>query len=87
MKRFDVVVPRRYEVNGQEKTQRQNIGVAFAKDGKMWGELRLIPTNWNGRFQLFEPKANEQAQQQATAPVSKQTQDNFGLEQDDYLPF
>ena len=59
MKRFDLVVAREYESNGKKKTQWQNSGVVFAKDGQMWGELRLVPTNWDGRFNLFEPKEKE----------------------------
>lgn len=80
MKRFDLVVAREYESNGEKKTQWQNCGVVFEKDGKMWGELRFMPTNWDGRIQLFEPKAKEQDAPKASAPTPRQTQ------QDD-LPF
>lgn len=80
MKRFDLVVAREYESNGEKKTQWQNCGVVFEKDGKMWGELRLIPTNWDGRFQLFEPKAQDAPKASASAPAPQQAQ------QDD-LPF
>lgn len=75
MKRFDLVVAREYESNGEKKTQWQNCGVVFEKDGKMWGELRLMPTNWDGRFQLFEPKAKEQDAPKVSAPQQAQQDD------------
>lgn len=81
MKKFDLCVAREYEVNGEKKTQWQNCGVVFEKDGKMWGELRLIPTNWDGRFQLFEPKAKEQTQ--PVQPTTTQVQNNYSND----LPF
>lgn len=83
MKRFDLVVAREFESNGEKKTQWQNCGVVFEKDGKMFGELRLIPTNWNGRFQLFEPKAKEQTQPQPVQPTTTQVQNIYGSD----LPF
>lgn len=72
MKRFDLVVAREYVSNGEKKTQWQNSGVVFEKDGKMWGELRLVPTNWDGRFQLFESKTKEQDAPKASAPAPQQ---------------
>lgn len=83
MKKLDLCVAREYEYNGEKKTQWQKIGVAFEKDGKMWGELRLIPTNWDGRFQLFELKTNEQAQPQQSVQQTPKQQE---AQQDD-LPF
>jgi hypothetical protein len=74
MKRFDLVVAREYESNGEKKTQWQNCGVVFEKDGKMWGEVRSIPVNWDGRFQLFEPKAKEQDAPKVSAPAPQQAQ-------------
>ena len=83
MKRFDLVVAREFESNGEKKTQWQNCGVVFEKGGKMWGEMRLVPTNWDGRFQLFEPKAKEQPQPQPVQPTTTQVQNNYSND----LPF
>lgn len=83
MKRFDFVVAREYESNGEKRTQWQNCGVVFEKDGKMWGELRLVPTNWDGLFNLFEPKAKEQ---EAPAPTPTPEPAPQQAKQDD-LPF
>lgn len=57
----NISVARNYEVNGKQKTQWTNIGKVFEKDGKQFGVINLIPTNWDGRFCIFEeaPKANE----------------------------
>lgn len=57
----NISVARNYEVNGEQKTQWTNIGKVFEKDGKQFGVINLIPTNWDGRFCIFEeaPKANE----------------------------
>lgn len=60
MKKFDLCSPRRYEVNGEEKTQWLNLGVVIEKDGKLFGELKVTPVNWDGKFQLFEQKPKEQ---------------------------
>jgi hypothetical protein len=87
MKRFDLVVPRKYEVNGEEKTQWQNCGVVFEKDGKMWGEVRSIPVNWDGRFQLFEPKQEAQGQQSEIKKVVEKVKAQGFEPQDDDFPF
>lgn len=63
----NISVARNYEVNGEQKTQWMNIGKVFEKDGKQFGVINVIPTNWDGRFNIFEeaPKASSPAPQQA----------------------
>ena len=57
----DICVGRKYTSNGEEKTQWMNIGKVFiSEDGKMSGVINLIPTNWDGNFQIFEKKKEEQ---------------------------
>lgn len=65
--------------DGREKTRWTKIGVTFkGEDGSMWGIIELVPTlNWDGKFNLFKPKENEQPQQ-------PQPQNGFGNYQQTY---
>lgn len=57
----NISVARNYEVNGEQKTQWMNIGKVFEKDGKQFGVINVIPTNWDGRFNIFEEAPKESA--------------------------
>lgn len=73
----NISVARNYEVNGEQKTQWMNIGKVFEKDGKQFGVINVIPTNWDGRFNIFEEavKANEPNVQPQPAPKANEPND------------
>lgn len=68
----NISVARNYEVNGEQKTQWMNIGKVFEKDGRMFGIINVIPTNWDGRFNIFEEQVKAEETTSATATATKQ---------------
>ena len=81
----EVVVGRKYTVNGEEKTQWTNIGRIIEKDGKQSIKLDVIPINWDGFASLFDPKPKEGSGKASGKPVNatKQIADT----DDDGIPF
>ena len=67
MKRYDVVIPKKYEKNGEEKTAWKNVGtlVRFDASGnKPEGfvlELNMFPET---TFKVFEQKPREPRQEE-----------------------
>ena len=62
-KKYDVVavVGSYKDSDGNDKNRYQNCGAVFEKDGKFSLKLEAVPCGpeWNGWFNLFEPKAQQ----------------------------
>lgn len=90
MKRYNIVVGRKYEKNGEEKTQWNNVGslVFFPEtEEKEEGyriELNMFP---NTKFSVFEQKPKEDtAQKVFTPPHTVQTSSSMTSMQPDGTP-
>jgi len=64
MKKYDMVYPQNYTINGEEKTRWINCGAVFETDKGMSCKLESIPvgvaTDDGGLWlRFFEPKARE----------------------------
>lgn len=78
MKRFNIVVPKKYTKDGEEKTQWNTIGTlvhfpaSASKDEGFIMELSMFP---NTTFKVFEQKAREDSPrtQTRTAPPATRT--------------
>lgn len=77
MRRYDIVVPKKYERNGEEKTSWARVGTLVhfpATEEKPAGfilELSMFPTT---PFKVFEQKPKDNAPK-TTAPVEAQSED------------
>ena len=80
-KRYDIVIPKKYEKNGEEKTSWKNVGTLVRFDAtqdkpeSFLLELHMFPTT---TFKVFEHKdRDEQPQErsQASAPAEDMERD------------
>jgi len=87
-KRFDVVAPKKYTKNGEEKTQWNKIGTVWQDGDKMRLNLDLVPTGWDGFALISEPKPMDGAslgKQQGSTPSGQSKPDPFA--DDDFPAF
>ena len=61
MKKFNIVRPRKYEVNGEEKTQWLQVGKIIQFDD---GNLMLELNHTSEVYKVFEEKPKEEKQEQ-----------------------
>lgn len=75
-KRMDVVAPRKYTKDGQEKTAWNKIGSVWIDGDKMRLNLESIPVGWDGFALISEPKEKD-APRQAERPQRGNPRDDF----------
>ena len=91
IKRYDVVaVTGTYtDRNGQERRRFLNCGAVFETDKGLSLKLEALPVGFDGWFQLYEPREEQQAPRQAGKPqLARPRQAAVGGEDfEDDLPF
>ena len=69
----DLVYGKKYQKNGEEKTQWINVGsLAIFDDGGMSVTIDVVPLNWDGRAKVFDKKPREQQQAPQQRPQQRE---------------
>ena len=87
-KRFDVVAPRKYTNDGEEKTAWNKIGSVWQDGDKMRLNLDMLPCGWDGFALISEPKQKEGSvlgKPQGSTPSGQSKPDPFA--DDDFPAF
>jgi hypothetical protein len=86
--RKDVVAPRKYTQNGEEKTAWTKIGVVFIDGDKMNLRLESVPIGWDGFALISDPKQKDDAPKKPVASSGQSNQGGgMGGDFDDDIPF
>ncbi len=85
-KRMELIAPKKYEQNGEQKVYWMKLGSAFQnQDGETWTlVLDTIPLGpgWDGRIQMRPPRDNNEARGSSASHDRQRSNTNRNSNQD-----